>query len=227
MDIVFFSTLREEKVFIFIRPWLGSYQGKHVFIAVTGNPVGHNDQSCHQHGGLDAESSFRKIFPFFFLNASNICNKIYELILSTHPRFRIQSNIGFPIFLFGNFTFVWWGAMMPSNHAGILTCSFSLPTSDSQEISLKNDLSCDGMCGMIGISQASYHRQSDPFGFPSETSRFRTESNGFCLEYRRGFAYVMYACHENHEFSSKNLIVSKVFNYYRFRALRNPRIPYF
>lgn len=117
--------------------------------------------------------------------------------------------------------------MMPSNHAGILTCSFSLPTSDSQEISLKNDLSCDGMCGMIGISQASYHRQSDPFGFPSETSRFRTESNGFCLEYRRGFAYVMYACHENHEFSSKNLIVSKVFNYYRFRALRNPRIPYF
>ena len=45
--------------------------------------------------------------------------------------------------------------MMPSNHAGILTCSFFLPTSDSQEISLKNDLSCDGMCGMIGISQAS------------------------------------------------------------------------
>ncbi len=157
----------------------------------------------------------------------NICNKIYELILSTHPRFRIQSNIGFPIFLFVNFTFVWWGAMMPSNHAGILTCSFSLPTSDSQEISLKNDLSCDGMCGMIGTSQASYHRQSGPFGFPSETSRFRTESNGFCLEYRRGFAYVMYACHENHEFSSKNLIVSKVSNYYRFRALRNPRIPYF
>ena len=45
--------------------------------------------------------------------------------------------------------------MMPSNHAGILTCSFSPPTSDSQEISLKNNLSCDGMCGMIGISQAS------------------------------------------------------------------------
>lgn len=37
--------------------------------------------------------------------------------------------------------------MMPSNHAGILTCSFSPPTSDSQEISLKNNLSCDGMCG--------------------------------------------------------------------------------
>ena len=45
--------------------------------------------------------------------------------------------------------------MMPSNHAGILTCSFSPPTSDSQEISLKNNLSCDGICGMIGISQAS------------------------------------------------------------------------
>ena len=47
--------------------------------------------------------------------------------LNTYPCFRIQSNIGFPVFLFINFAFVWRGAMMPSNHAGILTCSFSPP----------------------------------------------------------------------------------------------------
>lgn len=43
-------------------------------------------------------------------------------------------------------------ALQPRRHTA---CSFSPPTSDSQEISLKNNLSCDGMCGMIGISQAS------------------------------------------------------------------------
>lgn len=43
-------------------------------------------------------------------------------------------------------------ALRPRRHTA---CSFSPPTSDSQEISLKNNLSCDGMCGMIGISQAS------------------------------------------------------------------------
>ena len=35
-------------------------------------------------------------------------------------------------------------ALRPRRHTA---CSFSPPTSDSQEISLKNNLSCDGMCG--------------------------------------------------------------------------------
>lgn len=36
----------------------------------------------------------------------------------------LQSNIGFPVFLFINFAFVWRGAMMPSDHAGILRAAF-------------------------------------------------------------------------------------------------------
>ena len=43
---------------------------------------------------------------------------------NTYPCFRIQSNIGFPVFLFINFAFVWRGAMMPSDHAGILRAAF-------------------------------------------------------------------------------------------------------
>lgn len=109
--------------------------------------------------------------------------------------------------------------MMSTNNTRILSGCFSVPTMDAYEVSFKNGLARNGMCGTIVIPQTGNHGKPRSLGFPSKTFGLCAESDGFRLEHWRRFTDIMHACQEHRQLLRQLFVSAKVPDNHVFSTL--------